>query len=72
MRVVAADYVHRRCKEGERFSSVEELQAAVESVTCAPCFLRVIGESVGLILALCGLLLQSHLRGVFDGREIAQ
>jgi len=46
VRVVAADYVHRRCKEGERFSSVEELQAAVESVN----LFEPIGEPVDLKL----------------------
>lgn len=41
-------------------------------VTCDPSFLRVIGKSVGSTLTSCGLFLQSHFHGIFDGREIAQ
>lgn len=45
-RVVAADYVHRRTKEGDRFPSIEEFQTAVESVD----LFRPIGEPVDLKL----------------------
>ncbi len=44
----------------------------IAQLTCNPSFRQAKGESVGLVLTLCGLFLQSCFHGVFDWREVKQ